>query len=345
MSHYRNFTLLAASLLGLVLNTASAWAEPRSVIDDSGRQVELPDQVERIAETWFAHQELLMTLGAGPRIVATVNNPQTRPWMFKVQPLPDGTALTHGDAFNVESLLAARVDVVFTATAGERNALAYEQAGIPTLRMNFTDLPSLQRSLVTTAQVLGTPEARQRAEAYNAYLDEKLHEVHTLTDPLTDAQRPRVLHIASLNPLRVDGSGTLIDDWIKVAGGRNAATGLNGNQQPVSGEQLLAWQPDVIILAANAGALDSAPDAALFKHLPAVTQGRLLRNPDGVFPWDRYGTEAALQIQWAARQLHPERFSHVNMIERTIDFYRRFFDYPLKPEDAQRILDGLPPAS
>lgn len=70
---------------------------------------------------------------------------------------------------------------------------------------------------------------------------------------------------------------------------------------------------------------------------------RVLRNPAGVFPWDRYGTEVALQIKWAAQQLHPTRFSDVDMARTTQDFYREFFDYPLSDADAQRILQGMAP--
>ena len=143
----------------------------------------------------------------------------------------------------------------------------------------------------------------------------------------------------------MDGANTLIDDWIKIAGGRNAATGLKGNLQIVSAEQLLAWQPDVVILAASAGRLEQAAQPHLLNQLAAVRNGRVLRNPAGVFPWDRYGTEVALQVAWAAQQLHPALFPDVDMAAQTMDFYRRFFDFLLTPDDARRILHGEPPVT
>jgi len=339
----RPLARLCAAGLGLALGVAQASAEPsRRVADDTGRQVLVPARVERIADAWYAHHALLMTLGGGPRIVATVNHAESRPWMFRVQPALHRALAASGTAFNVEALLVAGVDLAFVS-AGDRNALALEQAGIPVARMRFTDLRSLQDSLASTARLLGTEEAARRAADYNAYLDDSLRQVRAVTGSLAAEQRPRVLHIASLNPLKVDGADTLIDDWIGVAGGRNAALGLRGNLQAVSAEQVLAWQPDVLILAADAGSLDSAPDVALLKHAEAVRRGRVLRNPAGVFPWDRYGTEVALQIQWAAGQLHPVLFPQQDMAGRTLEFYARFFDYPLSREEAQRILAGLPP--
>ena len=96
----------------------------------------------------------------------------------------------------------------------------------------------------------------------------------------------------------------------------------------------------MIILAASAGDISAYAYASQFALLTAVKQGRVWRNPAWVFPWDRYGTETALQIQWAAQKLHPELFQDLNMVQVTRDFYRRFFDYPLTPEEAGRILAG-----
>ncbi|WPO98181.1 ABC transporter substrate-binding protein [Pseudomonas sp. HR96] len=331
------------SAAALALCSAGALADAGHLVrDDAGQQVSVPASPQHIADAWYAHHALLMTLGAGDRIAATVNHEAGQPWMFLVQPSLRQALSVPGNAFGAESLLAAKVDLAFVST-GDRNAQAYQQAGIAVVHVGFKDIPGLQHTLLLTAQALGSDSARQRAQAYNAYLDKALAEVSTRTASLTAQQRPRVLHIASLNPLKVDGDGTLIDDWIKLVGGRNAADGLHGNLQTVSAEQLLGWQPDVLILAANAGNLADSPASALLGELDAVQHGRVLRNPAGVFPWDRYGTEIALQLPWAAQQLHPELFKDVDLNALTIDFYRRFFDYPLSTAQAARIIGGLLP--
>lgn len=334
--------LLSAGVTLCAVADASAPGAARRVIDDSAKTVIVPAQPTRIADAWYAHHVLLMTLGAGSRIVATVNHPHSQPWMFKVLPTLNDALSVPGTAFNVESLLAAQADLVFTSL-GDRQAQAYEQVGLPVMRMGYTDLPGLERSLIATAQALGGGEPMNRAQAYNQYLEQQIAAVRQGVKDVPVEQRPRVLHVASVNPLIVDGSDTLIDDWVTLAGGRNAAVGLKGNLQRASAEQLLVWQPDVIILAAGAGDLDKAAQRQLLSQLTAVRQGHVLRNPAGVFPWDRYGTEVALQIVWAAQALHPSLFADVDMAQRTMDFYRRFFDYPLSRDEADLILQGLPP--
>lgn len=314
----------------------------RQVVDDAGHTVTVPTQVQRIADSWFAHHSVLMTLGAGRQIVATVNHPQSQPWMFKINPSLNQALQIHGTSFNSEALLALHTDVLFVAK-GKGDAQSYNQAGIPTLEMAFTDYPSMEKSVTTTADVLGTDQARARAVAYNQFLTHTIADVRAKTATLAENKRPRVLHIQSLNPLKVDGRNTLIDTWIALSGGRNVAGEVDGNMKEVSPERVLYWQPEVIILGAGCGDIARSPYAALFKELNAVKQGKVWRNPAGVFPWDRYGTESVLQLLWAASKLHPTLFSGLDMVNVTRDFYRQFFDYSLSEAQAMRILSGLPP--
>jgi len=326
----------------LPLLVVSALASAQTVTDDSGNKIELSQPVLHIADAWFAHHSLLMTLGAGDRIVATVNHPADRPWMFKVQPSLNQALQAHGKTFNSEALVARNVDAIFVP-ANDPDAESYRLTGIPVLTMNFDDFDSMKRSLTTTAQVVGTPAAAARARAYNRYLDTQIAAIQTKTAALAESERPRVLHIQSLHPLKVDGRNTLIDTWIRLAGGRNVAASVDGNMRPVSPEEVIRWDPDVIIIGAGAGTLADSDYKSLFASVKAVKQQQVWQNPSGVFPWDRYGTEVALQIQWAAKKLHPALFATRDLVDATQEFYRTFYDYPLSKQDAQRILQALPP--
>ncbi|WP_207770180.1 hypothetical protein [Frankia canadensis] len=83
----------------------------------------------------------------------------------------------------------------------------------------------------------------------------------------------------------------------------------------------------------------SSPDAATPKTPPippAVKGNRLRFNPQGLCPWDRFGPEEALQIQWAPQALHPDLFTDLDMCAETRDFYQKFFHY--EPTEADRDL-------
>jgi len=286
-------------------------------------------------------------LGAAPDIVVTVARPQTFPWMYRVAPAFHQAESIDGNTMNAEELLRLKTDLVFV-TPATPSANALRTAGLTVEPVTFDDFASMLDCIDQTAATLNTVIARHQAVAYRRYLTHTVAEVAAQVAAIPESQRPRVLHIASLSPLKVDGNHTIVDQWIRAAGGRNAADGLDGNLKPVSIEQVLAWHPDVVILAANAGAIADlpagSPTGTLWNALPAVQQHRVYRDPAGVFPWDRYGPEVALQVRWAAQLLHPARAADPALADQTRAFYRTFFAYPLSAAEAARILAGQPPA-
>jgi iron complex transport system substrate-binding protein len=72
--------------------------------------------------------------------------------------------------------------------------------------------------------------------------------------------------------------------------------------------------------------------------IKAVTSGRVYVNPSGVFPWDRYGPEAALQLVWAGKMLHPDLFPDMDLRAETRAFYQMYLGYSASDEDLSAIL-------
>lgn len=327
----------------------AASREGRVVVDATGAQVSVPAEVRRIADAWPAHNEVVQMLGGGDKLVATVLKRDAAPWLYVVQPsLQNAPTVFTNSTVNTEQLLQTRPDVLFVDKSSQLAAKTGE-IGIPTVQLGFQTYPDLKRMVDTTAEVLGGDAPRQ-AQAYNAYLDQTLAAVTGRTATLPAGERPSVLHIYSLDPLVVDGTGSIIDEWITAAGGRNAAD-VKGNVKPVSTEQVARWNPDVVILADSAFVANDTGAQTVEKlradpfwsRLPAVAQGRTVVNPTGGWHWDRYGVESALQLRWAAKTLHPELFGDVDMVAETRSFYDRFLRYPLSDAQARQMLAAQDP--
>ena len=220
-------------------------------------------------------------------------------------------------------------------------------AGLTTVQLGFQDFAGLKKNVVMTAEVLGTDQARSQAIKYIAYLEKNLKFVSERTASLSDDQRPKVLHIAGGSDVtKVDGSDSIIGEWMKAAGAKNSIDGV-ANYKNISLEQIIASQPDAIIVG-NSDAqkgIDTIKSDAAWKDVPAVKNDKLYRNPVGTFKWDRYSTEEALQLLWAGKTLHPELFTDVDLVKETREFYSTFYGYQLSEDDAQRILAGQNPAS
>ena len=308
-------------ILAFALAAGPAWAAPQP----------------RLADLWYAHNASLIMLGAADRIAVTVDAPDQQPWMYRVAPVLHHALVVKAEPANAEALLAAHVGLAFVGRPAEAERLT--RLGVPAKAFPFTDVASMRVSLHATADALGTRAAQTQVRAYDAYLDGVLARLRRGLQGVPAQARPRVLHLGSLVPLRADGGGNLIDDWITLAGGRNVAAELHGTLQPVSTEQIERWNPDIIIV----GGQDEAPDANPLATVPALKGWRVVRNPSGVYQWDRHGPEAALQLLWAAKLLHPARFAGVDMTAETRTFFKRFFGYALSAGEAARILAAQPP--
>lgn len=313
--------------------------------DVDGQEVTVPVTPERVANLWHANNQVVLTLGGAPKLSATTHYVTTIPWFRQVYPditkVP--TPISANNDLNMEALLATKPDVVLVSN--EKQAEAVRQAGLTAVRVGFSDMNGLMQTVNLTAEVLGTQGAYERAQKYNAYMQKNLKLIEERLKDLPDSERPKVMHIGSGTKVQnVSGSGIVIDEWIKIAGGQNVAADLKG-MKDVSMEQITSYAPEVIIIGGDASAkgVQTIQSDAAWKDVPAVKNGKIIRNPYGTFNWDRYSTEEALQVLWAAKTLHPQKFADIDMVKETQEFYSTFFGYSLSADDAQRILAGEAP--
>lgn len=343
----RSWWLAAAALIASSVTQPSPAQSLRQVTDAAGRVVTLPSTVNRIADAWHANNAMVLMLGGADKLVATTVQARRQPWLRKLYPRIDQVPAAFNAAgdLNVETLIGARPDVILMAYDGAlpKWSVEVEAFHVPIVLMPNTSLEGLKTTARITGQVLG-PKESAVAEDYIRYFDGNIRRVRSVTEHLSASQRPKVLHTASAGILTVDGLDTVIDDWIKVAGGRNAAD-VVGNGRPVTMEQVAAWDPDVIIVgsAPNQQNRQTILDDPRWQGIKAVKSGKVLVNPTGAYLWDRHSAEAALQVLWAAKMLHPELFPDLDIKRETFDFYAKYFHHALNDDEYASILNATAP--
>lgn len=312
------------------------------VTDMGGTKVQVPTKLEKYADGWFAHNEVTIMLTGAKGLVATACDPKAYGWMYKVnEPINDAT-LSFGQGFNFEELAALKPQVIFDSKDTLRDKAA--EVGIPVVNCLFTTFDEMQKSIELSATVFGG-DAPDIAQKYNKELDKTVKGIEAKTKGLAESEKPKVMHGASVYALTIDGTQTIIDDWIKVAGGVNAVTeSTKGNAQAkFSMEQVLAWNPDVIITG-KAGEDQQILNDPNWASVKAVQDKKVYVNPKGVFGWDRYGVEELLQVQWAASILHPDLFKDLKIEDKVKDFYKTYLNYELTDEDVKLIMAAKQPA-
>lgn len=199
---------------------------------------------------------------------------------------------------SVEAVVGVRPDLVIAVPSpGNRDAVRQiGELGIEVLVVQDRTLADLWDAIGRIASRLGVSE---RGEALARRIQDGLAEVRA---SVAGRARPTVLLVVGHRPLVVAGAGTLQDELIEVAGGRNLGRRLGASWPTMSLELLARDRPDVVVDAAMGS---EAGARALL--LPTTGDGRgprIVRVP--VDAMVRAGPRIVDAAGRLARELHPD---------------------------------------
>jgi iron complex transport system substrate-binding protein len=283
----RRRPLVLAALVGALAGFAAAIAEagPSS----------------RVVVAGGALTEIAFALGAGERVVG-VDATSSHPPEAEARP-----EIGYFRRLSAEGVLSLAPDLLLAAPeTGPEIALEQIAAAGVEIRTapNLLGAEGIAPKIRFVGEVLGRMEAAEalaaRVEADLSHVREKVARIGT---------RPRVLFVLLLRggaPV-VGGAGTEAAEIIRLAGGANAAEGVEG-YTPMTREAILAARPDAVLMmesrAEAAGGIDAVlarPDIAL---TPAGRDGRGIVMPGMLLLG--FGPRTPDAVARLARALHPE---------------------------------------
>ncbi|TBM23545.1 ABC transporter substrate-binding protein [Hafnia paralvei] len=318
----------------------------RTVIDQLGRQVTIPDRVNRVVVLQHQTLNLLVQLDAADDVVGVLSSwkkqlgPEFERFSPRLATIPMPGDLTQ---VNLESLLAEHPQVVFVANYAPPEMISQiEKAGIPVVAI------SLRRDAQSEKGKLN-PQMNDEEQAYNlglqegirliakvvnresqgeALIDYAFKQRETVGARLKDIPVDQRMRVYMANPdLTTYGSGKYTGLMMQHAGAINvAATSIKGYKQ-VSMEQVLSWNPQVIFVQ------DRYPDEVTkitrdpaWQGIDAVKNKRVYLMPEYAKAWGYPMPEAlAIGELWMAKQLYPQRFQDIDMNKAANDYYQRFY--------------------
>ncbi len=364
----RCIMLLVVVLLAGVLAACGATAEQTAtpadveIVDDAGRHVVVPAQIDTVFGTDPVGTTVIYTLAPEKMVGWNYTlTPTEKAFMpDEYQRLPDlGGWYGKSVVGSVEELIAHHIDVfvmmiAVDATAAEQAERIEQATGRPVVVLDCA-LTELDHAYEVLGGLLGEEE---RAARLGAYCRETVDEVVTQAGEIPEAERTSIYYAEGLKGLETDPQGSIHTEVISLAGGGNIAdvpSTQGGGRTPVSLEQVLAWDPDLIIVGSNPGAeIDSYAairTARRWASLRAVKSGEVFEAPHGPFDWlDRpYSVNRVIGLQWLAKLLYPGVFTY-DIAERAREFYELFYHVPVTDEQLDWLLqrstrgvDGLTP--
>ncbi|MGF9662585.1 ABC transporter substrate-binding protein [Arthrobacter crystallopoietes] len=239
---------------------------------------------------------------------------------------------------NVESVRALNPDVVIQWSDAQLVA-PLENAGLKVIGLvNNGRQEDVDAWIAMFAAMLGKPE---RAAELKSRSDKELAEVESLAASRS-GPGPSILYFNRFSEgLKAAAANTYNDFYIKLVGGTNPATG----KDPLPGtgmvgldvEQVLRWDPEVILLGNFDGALpQDLYDDPVWRNVSAVRSRRVYKVPLGGYRWDPPGQESPLMWHWLGDIAFPRQQSGVR--GKVAEYYKMLYDYEPTAADLDKIL-------
>jgi iron complex transport system substrate-binding protein len=334
----RGAALTAALALPALAQTAA------TVTDGAGRSVPVPRKVERVfpagppaaIQVYTLAPDLLL---GWPR----ANRPDELEFLLPgVGSRPElGRITGRGNTANLETVLALNPDLIVDAGSTRQTYVeladrVQEQTRIPYALLDgrFERIPA---SYATLGELLGR---RERARDLARAAQDTMTTVRGRCLAVPPERRPRVYYARGPAGLETGLGGSINVEIMEFLGLRNVAAELAGGLATVSLEQVLRWDPQVIITIDQTFAA-TVRENPLWQGVRAVREGRVHLSPKLPFGWVDFppGVNRLIGLWWLGQRVYPERFPE-DLHALTREFYQRFYQVVLSDVQVTRVLAG-----
>ncbi|HJC08458.1 MAG TPA: ABC transporter substrate-binding protein [Candidatus Gemmiger stercorigallinarum] len=303
---------------------ASETSYPVTVTDQAGRQVTIESQPETLVSGYYITTSLLIALGLQDELVGIEAKADTRPiYALSAPELLELPSVGTAKEFDLEGCAALAPDLVILPLKLESAADSLAELGIPALLVNPEDQALLNEAVTLIGAATNTQARAQ------ALLDFSAEQEQRLADTLAGAETPSVYLAGNSDFLSTAGDAMYQSDMIRMAGGVNAAAEITDTYwAEVSYEQVLAWDPDYIVLASDADyTVDDVLADPNLAGCAAVENGNVFQIPGDAEAWDSPVPGGILGAVWLSSVLHPDLCPEADSLAVIDEFYQTFYGF------------------
>ncbi|HIW26827.1 MAG TPA: ABC transporter substrate-binding protein [Candidatus Lawsonibacter pullicola] len=329
--------------------------EGRTVVDHDGIEVDIPEQIDRIAVGNIGPMASVLTLflgsgesivGMSPMSMSAAENGILGELFPEL--LDADTSFLQGSNINVEKLLTLEPDLVLIQSGQSEVRTQLENAGLTVVAFGvgtfkYDIINTYEAWIDLLSQIF---PANDKMEEVTAYSKEVLELVQSRVSDIPEAERKRALFLFQYDETQMVASGRNFfgQYWCESAGAVNVAQDIEAGQATITMEQVYEWQPDVIFITnftntkpadlyANAVGSD---DWSLVK---AVQEQQVYKMPLGSFRTYSVSADMPVTLLWVAKTIYPDLFSDIDTDAEVKDFYQRIYGVTLTDEQVAAMYD------
>jgi iron complex transport system substrate-binding protein len=315
----------------------------QNVTDAAGRSVPIPARVERVFPAGPPAAIALYTVA--PELLLGWARPTSAAEREFL--LPDigtrpevGRITGRGNTANLEVVLALKPDLVLDIGTVNPTFVSLadrvqQQTGVPYALLDgrFDGIAASYRLI---GELIGRRDA---AEERARYVENTVTTITSRIADIAPGRRPRVYYARGPRGLETGLGGSINVETIELLA-RNVAGETRGGLGTVSIEQVLQWNPEIIVTIDRDFAASVSTDRA-WSPVAAVSSRRVHLSPQLPFGWVDFppSVNRLIGMWWLAKIFYPERFPE-DLRALTREFYRLFYHVSIDDRQIERILAG-----
>ncbi|MCT4566433.1 MAG: ABC transporter substrate-binding protein [Maledivibacter sp.] len=334
------------------LDKQASDVKGKTIIDQNEREVVLPEKTDNVVMTALplpsiyalTGESVDKIVGMHPGSKSAIENSI----MGKMTPelINKETGFIEGTDLNIEEVLKLEPDIAFYWGSYTNQQEQWEKAGIPAIAVKTQGGGDALETLSSWLKIFGKVfDKESKVDEVIKYGEKTLADIQTKTDGIADGEKSKsvILFKHSESEIVVPGKGHYGQFWIEATGGYNVAREINVTAN-VNMEQVYKWNPKIIFISSFTETMpqdlyDNNIKGQDWSKVDAVKNKRVYKIPVGVYRWYPPSGDVPLMMKWMAKHQYPELFEDLNMKEETKQYYKTFYNYELKDDDVEGILN------
>ena len=328
--------MLLAVVMVLSLAACGAQSNPqtddttRVFTDSVGREVEVPAQIDKVALSGPMAQIVLFAL-CPDKLVGVSNAWSTEAEQYldeKYFTMPEIGQLYGGKGeLNPETLLQSGAQIVIDvgepkgSIAEDLDALQ-EQTGIP-----FVHITATTETTGDAYRMLGDLlNMKDEAETLAAYCENIYDRTVSIAGSV---EKANVLYVTGDMGQNVIAAGSYHAEILDLLTNNLAVVdepSSKGTGNEVSMEQILTWDPDVVIFAPES-IYDTVADDAAWQSVTAIKNGAYYEVPFVPYNWMGFppSVQRYLGMMWLSKVLYPDATAEYDLFSDVQEYYKLFY--------------------
>ena len=321
-----------------------AAPETVSFTDSIGRTVTVPAKIEKIAVSGPLAQIVLFAL-CPDKFVGIANAWDVSAAQFltaEYYNLPELGQLYGGKGeLNLETLLASGAQVVIDVGEPKDSAVSdldalQEQTGLPFVHVSAS-IATMGDAYRKLGELLGLED---EAETLAAYCDDTYARTQSIAQSV---EKANLLYITGDQGLNVIAQNSYHAEIIDLLSNNLAVVddpSSKGTGNEVDMEQILKWNPDVILFAPGS-IYATVADDPVWQQVTAIKNGAYYEVPQGPYNWMGFpsSVQRYLGMMWMAQLLYPETAQY-DLYAETANYFKMFYHCDLTQEQFDALVQN-----